>query len=135
MQQNHPPLRINVEQYSLDAVLREMRPYFANAATEGSAYRHPDRPSKLDSLDIFTDELAILGRWQAFQPFPERSPPASVRKKIAGTRYRASPSLGAVRVRLPAPLSASLPRMKCTTYGTNTLMVKSRVAAKQPSGR
>jgi hypothetical protein len=72
MQQNHPPLRINVEQYSLDAVLREMRPYFANAATEGSAYRHPDRPSKLDSLDIFTDELAILGRWQAFQPFPER---------------------------------------------------------------
>jgi hypothetical protein len=49
-----------------------MRPYFVNAATEGSAHRHPDRPSKLDSLDILTDELAILGRWQAFQPFPER---------------------------------------------------------------
>ena len=48
-----------------------MRPYFANAVTEGSAYRHPDRPSKFDCLDILTDDLAILGL-QAFQPFPER---------------------------------------------------------------
>ena len=71
MQQNHPPFRIDVEQYPGDAALGQMRPYFANAATEGSAYWHPDRPSKFDCLDILTDELAILGL-QAFQPFPER---------------------------------------------------------------
>src|SRR5579863_1637135 len=65
MQQNHSPLRINVEQYPRDAILREMRPYFADAATEGSAYRHPDRPSKFDCLDILTDEPTILGRLQA----------------------------------------------------------------------
>ena len=71
MQQNHPPLRIDVEQYPGDAALGQMRPYFANAVTEGSAYRHPDRPSKFDCLDILTDEFAILGL-QAFQPFPEQ---------------------------------------------------------------
>jgi hypothetical protein len=71
MQQNHSPLRIDVEQYPGDAALGQMCPYFANAVTEGSAYRHPDRPSKFDCLDVLTDELAILGL-QALQPFPER---------------------------------------------------------------
>ena len=71
MQQNQPSLRIDVEQDPGDAALGQMRPYFANAVTERSAYRHPDRPSKFDCLDILTDELAILGL-QAFQPFPER---------------------------------------------------------------
>ena len=71
-----------------------MRPYFANAATEGSAYRHPDRPSKFDCLDILTDELAILG-WHAFSATPGAgSPPDSVRKKIAGTRLPCVPSVG-----------------------------------------
>src|SRR5271165_132039 len=40
-------------------------------------------------------------------------------RKSPGLAYRASPPLEAVRVRLPAPLSASLPRMNCTICGTH----------------
>jgi len=110
MQQNHPLFRINVEQYPRDAVLGEMRPYFADAATEGSAHWHTDRPSKFDCLDILTDELAVLGRWQAFQPFPKAVlRPLQCGRRSPGLAYRAFPPLEALRVRPPAPFSALLP--------------------------
>jgi hypothetical protein len=61
MQQNHPAFLVDIENYPRDPVLRQFAPHFIEAVSHWPANWHPNRPAKLDSLDVFPNPLAIFG--------------------------------------------------------------------------
>jgi hypothetical protein len=61
VEQNHPVLLVDVEEHPCDSILRQARPHFVNAITQGLAHWHPDWPAELYCLDILADPLSVLG--------------------------------------------------------------------------
>jgi hypothetical protein len=61
VQQNHPPLFVDVEEDTRNSVLGQVGPYFVDAAAKRSTGWHTNWPAKLHRLDILADAFPIFG--------------------------------------------------------------------------
>lgn len=62
MQQNHPAFRVDIEKHASDSAPDQAGPYFIETVAQRATHRHPDRPTKLNGLDVFADAFAILDK-------------------------------------------------------------------------
>jgi hypothetical protein len=74
MQEDHPPLFVDVEKDAGNPMLSEVRPHFKDAVAQRPASRHPDRLTELYCFDILAYPLAILVRGQTLQPISQWFP-------------------------------------------------------------
>jgi hypothetical protein len=86
VEQNYPVLLVDVKEHSCDSVLRQARPHFVNAITQGLAHWHPTGQPNSTVLISSPIRFRSSGEGRFFSQSRTGSPPASVRKKIAGTR-------------------------------------------------
>src|ERR1700677_3468255 len=101
MQQNHPAFLVDIENYPRDPVLRQFAPHFIEPVSHWPENGIPTGQPNSTVLMSSPIRLRSSGDARLFNQSRTGSPPASVRKKIAGTCF---PCLSSV----PAALNISV---------------------------